>query len=65
MASADSTGDHALNHAKIAVKLVIALVVLATAEIGAARARRGQHTRALLDVAGGGAVVNTLVAALW
>lgn len=65
LASADSTGDHAVNHAKIAVKLVIALVVLATAEIGVARARRGQDTRALLDLAGGGAVVNTLVAALW
>lgn len=65
LASADSTDDHVVNHAKIAVKLVIALVVVAVAEIGAARARRGQDSGSLLDVAGGGAVANTLVAALW
>ncbi|MEP7332564.1 MAG: hypothetical protein ABI692_10780 [Terracoccus sp.] len=65
LASADSTDDHVVNHAKIAVKLVIALAVVATAEIGAARARRGQDTGLLLDLAGGGAVANTLVAALW
>jgi hypothetical protein len=39
--------------------------VLAAAEIGAARGRKGRDTGNLLDVAGGGAVVNVLVAALW
>lgn len=65
LASADATDDHVVNNAKIAVKLVVALVVVATAEIGAARTRRGQDSGTLLDVAGGGAVANTLVAALW
>lgn len=64
LASVDSTDDHVVNHAKIAVKLVISLIVVATAEIGAARSRRGQDAGTLLDVAGGGAVANTLVAAL-
>lgn len=54
-----------LNHTKIGVKLVLALVVAAMAEIGAARARRGESSSTQLDVAGGGAVVAVLVAALW
>ena len=57
--------EHHINNAKIAVKLVIALVVLAAAEIGAARGRKGRDTGSLLDVAGGAAVVNVLVAAIW
>lgn len=56
---------HHIDNAKIAVKLVVALVVLAAAEIGAARGRKGRDTGNLLDVAGGAAVVNVLVAALW
>jgi len=39
--------------------------VLAAAEIGAARGRKGKDTGNLLDVAGGAAVVNVLVAAIW
>jgi len=57
--------EHHVNNAKIAVKLVVALVVLAAAEIGAARGRKGRDTGSLLDVAGGAAVVNVLVAAIW
>ncbi|GAA2021675.1 hypothetical protein GCM10009740_07990 [Terrabacter terrae] len=57
--------EHHVNNAKIAVKLVIALVVLAAAEVGAARGRKGRDTGSLLDVAGGAAVVNVLVAAIW
>ncbi|HSU75037.1 MAG TPA: hypothetical protein VLI66_08845 [Terrabacter sp.] len=57
--------EHHIDNAKIAVKLVIALVVLAAAEIGAARGRKGRDTGSLLDVAGGAAVVNVLVAAIW
>lgn len=65
LASAVKDDDHEVNNTKVAVKLAIALVVVAAAEIGAARARRGQDTGRLLDVAGGGATVNVLVAALW
>ena len=64
-ASMDKTDDWAVNNTKIAVKLVISLVVVAAAEIGAARSKRGQDAGTLLDVAGGAAVVNVLVAALW
>jgi len=65
IASAIKDDEHTVDNTKIAVKLVIALVVLVAAEIGAARARRGQDTGRLLDVAGGAAVVNVLVAVLW
>ena len=65
IASAIKDDDHVVDNTKVAVKLVIALVVVTAAEIGAARARKGQDTGNLLDVAGGGATVNVLVAALW
>ena len=65
MASAVKDDDHVVDNTKVAVKLVIALVVVAAAEIGAARARRGEDTARLLDVAGGAATANVLVAALW
>lgn len=65
IASAIKDDEHTVNNAKIAVKLVIAIGVLAAAEIGAARGRKGKDTGNLLDVAGGGAVVNVLVAAIW
>lgn len=65
VAEAIKDDEHHVNNTKIAVKLVIALVVLTAAEIGAARGRKGRDTGNLLDVAGGGAVVNVLVAALW
>jgi hypothetical protein len=57
--------EHHINNTKIAVKLVIALVVAAMAEIGHARSKRGEDAGTFLDVAGGGAVVNVAVAALW
>ena len=65
IASAIKDDEHTVNNAKIAVKLVIALGVLAAAEIGAARGRKGKDTGNLLDVAGGGGVANVLVASLW
>jgi thiamine transporter ThiT len=65
IASAIKDDEHTVDNTKIAVKLVIALVVLAAAEIGSARGRKGQDTGSLLDVAGGGAVANVLVATLW
>lgn len=65
IASAIKDDEHTVDNTKIAVKLVIALGVLAAAEIGAARGRKGRDTGPLLDVAGGAAVANVLVAALW
>ncbi len=65
LAEASKEPGQALSYAKITVKLLVALAVVAMAEIGAARARRGQPHGTQLDVAGGGAVVNVLVAALW
>ena len=65
IASAIKDDEHEVNNAKVAVKLVVALVVVAAAEIGNARSKRGQDAGTLLDVAGGAAVVNVGVAALW
>lgn len=57
--------DATLNYPKIGVKLVIALVVAAMAEIGYANSKRRKAFSQQLDIAGAGAVVNALVAALW
>lgn len=54
-----------LNHAKIGVKLAIALACAACAEMAAARARRGSGNTKLIDYAGLLGIVNTAVAALW
>lgn len=54
-----------LNNTKIAVKLLVALAVVAFAEIGRARAKRDEASGTHLDVAGAGGVLNVLVAALW
>lgn len=51
-----------LNHTKIAVKLVIALIVVAAAEI---QFRRRRHDDPLTHVVGLGAIANVLVAVLW
>ncbi|GAA6526231.1 hypothetical protein [Intrasporangium sp. DVR] len=58
-------GGRPLNYAKITTKLVLSLVVVAMAEIGNARSRKGQSARTQLDAAGGAGVLATLVAALW
>lgn len=54
-----------LNHAKIGVKLAIALACAACAEMAAARARRGSGDSKLIDYAGLLGILNTAVAALW
>lgn len=54
-----------LNYAKITTKLVVALAVMACAEIAAARARKGTGRPVLLDAAAALTVVNVLVAVLW
>lgn len=58
-------GDDPVNHAKIGTKLVVMIAVLACAEIGNAKNRRGENGRTLAFVAAGLAVVNALIAFLW
>ena len=65
LAQSNKDDDFTVNNTKVGVKLVLALVVAAMAEIGAARARRGESSSTQLDIAGGGAVAAVLVAALW
>ncbi|MEI2778640.1 MAG: hypothetical protein V9G19_22270 [Tetrasphaera sp.] len=57
--------DQPLNHAKIGVKLAVALACGACAEMAAARARRGSNDGRLIDYAGVLGILNTAVAALW
>ena len=57
--------DEPVNNAKIGVKLVVALAVAACAEIGNARQKRGEANPTLVNAAGGLALLNTAVAALW
>jgi hypothetical protein len=59
-------GDEPVNHAKIGVKLVVAVAVVACAEIAAAKERKGQGERPrLVTAAGALAVLNAAVAVLW
>ena len=56
--------DEPINHAKIGLKLAVALAVAASAEMAAARARRGSEPgpAKLIDAAGALAVVNMAIA---
>lgn len=59
-------GDDPVNHAKVGIKLVVAIAVAACAEIAAAKDRKGQGARPqLVDGAGGLAVLNAAIAVLW
>ncbi|QKE85686.1 hypothetical protein [Arthrobacter sp. NEB 688] len=59
-------GDEPVNHAKIGVKLLVAIAVAACAEIAAAKERKGQGSRPqLVQAAGLLAVLNAAVAVLW
>ena len=59
-------GDVKLDHAKIGVKLVVALAVVALAEITRAKDKRGdRYNPNLVHGVGGLAILNVLVAALW
>ncbi|MGN6635287.1 MAG: hypothetical protein ACTHJ6_07470 [Oryzihumus sp.] len=58
--------DHKPDNAWVAVKLVVALAVVALSEITRAKNRRGESFNPnLVHAVGGLAVVNLLVAALW
>ena len=54
------------NNAKIGVKLLVAIAVVACAEIAAAKERKGDGARPqLVHAAGALALLNVLVAVLW
>lgn len=61
----DEAGDHPLNHTKIAVKLVIAVAVVACAEIANGRERRDNPAPQLVLAAGLLGLLNTAVAVFW
>ncbi|HLQ82028.1 MAG TPA: hypothetical protein VK103_00715 [Bacillota bacterium] len=61
-----ATADDPVNHAKIGVKAVLAVVVLVAAIIGVRKARTGgQVPTGLAHAVGGTAVINVLIATLW
>jgi hypothetical protein len=59
-------GDGDVNHLKIAVKLILAIVVFVAALIGWRKARAGQEvSTGLAHATGGTALINMAVAVLW
>lgn len=58
-------GEDPVNHAKIGTKLVIMIAVLACAEIGNGKHKRGENGATPAWIAAGLAVVNAAVAFLW
>lgn len=63
---AEAALDGDVDHVKIGVKLVVALVVAALVEIASARGRRGAGVApGMVHAAGALGIVNVLVAALW
>lgn len=65
MAEAIDSIDKDLDHAKIGVKLVVAFAVAAFAEMGRGRAKRSRPVPWMSDAAGGLALLNVIVAAVW
>jgi hypothetical protein len=62
----NEAADDELNTTKVAVKLLVALAVVACAEIAAATERKGRGSRAqLVTAAGALALLNTAIAVLW
>lgn len=57
--------DFEVNNAKIAVKLIIAVIVLGAAIAAVVVQRRGGRVQPFFHTAGGLAVVNVLVAVFW
>jgi hypothetical protein len=58
-------GDGDVNHAKVGVKLLVAIAVAACAEIAAAKAKKGGERPQLVTAAGALALLNTAIAVLW
>ena len=65
LAEGVSSLDEDLDHAKIGVKLVIAIAAVALIEIGRARTKRGQDGSGLLRAAGALGALNVVIAAAW
>jgi peptidoglycan/LPS O-acetylase OafA/YrhL len=66
IAEANATPDSPVNHAKIAVKLIVALVILVAAIIGYRKAVKGQEvSTGLAHAVGGMAFIDIAVATLW
>ena len=61
----DEAGDDPVNHAKIGVKLVVALAVVACAEIAGAGERKNVPRPQLVLSAGLLGLLNTAVAVFW
>jgi hypothetical protein len=61
----NEAADESLNNTKIAVKLLVAIGVVACAEIANARHKRGEPKLQLVDAAGALTVLNVFVAFLW
>ncbi len=57
--------DDEVNNTKIGVKLLVAVAVVACAEIAAAKERKGQARPQLVNAAGALALLNVAVAVLW
>ena len=58
-------GTTAVDHAKYGVKLLVALAVVACAEIAAARGKKGEARPELVTAAGALAILNAAIAVLW
>lgn len=65
LASGVESLDKEPDTTKLAVKLGISVAVAALAEMGRADAKRGKQIDWMTDAAGGLAIVNVAVAALW
>jgi hypothetical protein len=60
------SADDPLNRTKVGVKLLVAVAVVACAEIAAAKERKGQGARPqLVHAAGALALLNAAIAVLW
>ena len=63
---AEAGDEDDLNMVKITVKLVVAIAVVACAEIAASKERKGQGARPqLVNAAGALALLNVAIAVLW
>lgn len=58
-------GDHDLNYAKIATKLIIALAVLVAAILAYRANKKGGRVKPFFHAAGGLALINLLIAVFW
>lgn len=65
MVGVDESQHWTLNHTWVAVKLVIAFIVVALLEIASAKEKKGEHAAQLVHAAGILAIVNVAVASLW